>query len=170
MNSTLEKAKEWSHSHEGRKMIRYTAVSAISTVVSFVVLFLVFGVFKWWSQVPSTIFANACATFPSYYLNRTWAWGKTGKSHFRKEIVPFWLMSALGITVSVFGAQLARHLSIEFSLSHIEQTLLVLVANVASFGLFWILKLLLFNKLFKFELEEFDEHLTDEEHVTPQLP
>ena len=144
-------------------MLRYTAVSGISTIVSFTVLFFVFGVFKWWSQVPSTIFANLVATFPSYYLNRSWAWGKSGRSHLLKEIVPFWVMSGLGIVVSIFGAQLARHISLKYNLPHLEQTALVLVANVASFGVFWVLKLLLFNKLFHFELEEFDEHLSTEE-------
>ena len=41
--------------------------------------------------------------------------------------------------------------------------MVVLFANVMSFGIFWVAKLLLFNKLFKIELEEFDEHLTHEE-------
>jgi len=165
MSETLDRALAWSHSHEGRKVLRYTAVSGISTAVSFTVLFLVFGVFKIWSQVPSTVFANLVATFPSYYLNRSWAWGKTGRSHFAKEIVPFWIMAGLGIVVSIFGAQLARHISITYNLSHLEQTALVLLANVVSFGVFWVLKLLLFNRLFHFELDEFDEHLTEEEQA-----
>ena len=37
-------------------------------------------------------------------------------------------------------------------------------ANILSFGIFWILKLVVFNKIFHIgELEEFDEHLTEEE-------
>ena len=67
--------------------------------------------------------------------------------------------------MSIFGAQLARHISVKYHLAHIEQTLLVLFANLASFGVFWVLKLLLFNRLFHFELEEFDEHLTEEEQA-----
>jgi putative flippase GtrA len=168
MAATMTKTREWAHTHEGRKIIRYTAVSAISTVVSFVTLFLVFGVFKIWTEVPSTVFANLVATVPSYYLNRSWAWGKSGKSHLMREIVPFWAMSALGIAVSIVGAQLAHHISIQHHLSHIEQTLLVLVANLMSFGVFWVAKLLLFNKLFHFELEEFDEHLIIEEQAAPE--
>ena len=163
MSTALSRARAWSHTHEGRKLIRYTTVSGISTIVSFVTLFIVFGVLKLWSEVPSTVFANLVATVPSYYLNRSWAWGKTGRSHLMREIVPFWSMAALGIGVSIIGAQIARHIGLEHNLSHLEQTLLVLIANVASFGLFWVLKLLLFNKLFHFELEEFDEHLSAEE-------
>ena len=57
---------------------------------------------------PSAIFANAVATFPSYWLNRRWAWGKSGRSHFMKEIVPFWAMSAAGIAFSIFFAYGAK--------------------------------------------------------------
>jgi putative flippase GtrA len=168
MRSLTTKALSWAHSHEGRKLIRYTAVSGISTVVSFVALFLIFGVFHWLSQVPATVCANLIATVPAYNLNRQWAWGKSGPSHLTKEIIPFWGMSLLGIGVSIIGASIARHIGIEHHMSHIEETALVLVANLASFGLFWVLKLLLFNRLFHFELEEFDDHLNVEEHATPE--
>ena len=85
----------------------------------------------------STVVANVSATIPSYYLNRKWVWGKSGRSHLMKEIVPFWCMAAIGITVSIGGAAVARHIGIEHHLSHFDQTLLVLAANVFSFGLFW---------------------------------
>jgi hypothetical protein len=55
---------DWLHTHEGRKIFRYTMVSVISTAVSAVVIVLVYGVAKVWTEVPSTIFANAVATFP----------------------------------------------------------------------------------------------------------
>jgi len=169
MVELVHRIQEWSKSHEGKKLIRFTAVSVISTGVSFVTLFLVFGVFKVWSQVPSTIFANAVATIPSYNLNRKWAWGKGGRSHLMKEILPFWSMSAVGIAVSVVGAQAARHVSVKHHLPHLEQTVIVLVANVLSFAIFWVLKLLLFNRLFHVnEMEEFDEHLELEEHELPR--
>jgi putative flippase GtrA len=140
-------------------------VSVISTAVSAVVIVLVYGVAKWWTEVPSTIFGNAVATFPSYWLNRQWAWGKSGRSHFMKEVVPFWVMAAMGIAFSIVGAALARHIGTHFKFGHTEQTVLVLVANFASFAVFWVVKLLVFNRMFKVELEEFDEHLTVEESI-----
>jgi putative flippase GtrA len=139
-------------------------VSVISTAVSTIVIVLVYGVAKLWSEVPSTIFGNAVATFPSYWLNRQWAWGKSGRSHFVKEVLPFWVMAVLGIAFSIIGAALAHHLGVHYKLHHLELTLVVLVANFLSFAVFWIVKLLVFNRLFKVELEEFDEHLTAEEH------
>jgi len=161
----------WLHTREGRKIFRYSMVSVISTAVSFTVLFLVFGVLHLWGEVPSAIFANGVATIPSYWLNRNWAWGKSGRSHLMKEVVPFWIMAAIGIGFSIIGASVAHHISKVHHLNHMEQTAVVLVANFLSFGIFWVAKLLLFNRLFKVdELEEFEEHLEVEDGLHPGEP
>ncbi len=166
MLTRAERLWAWLHTHEGKKIFRYTMVSVISTVVSFVVLFLVYGVFQWWTEVPSAIFANSVAAFPSYWLNRNWAWGKSGRSHLMKEVVPFWVMAVIGIAFSIVGASVARHIGTEHHLSHTEQTAVVLAANFLSFAIFWVLKLFFFNKMFKTdELDEIEEHLETEEHA-----
>jgi putative flippase GtrA len=153
---------DWLHTHEGRKLFRYTMVSVISTGVSLVVIAIVYGAFHL-TEVKSTIIGNAVATFPSYWLNRKWAWGKHGRSHLLKEVAPFWFLAAVGIAFSIVGASLAKHVVHSLKLGNLESTLVVLVANVLSFSIFWVIKLLLFNRLFRVELEEFDEHLTAEE-------
>jgi putative flippase GtrA len=163
--SRLRTLYDWLHTHKGRRIFRYTMVSVISTSVSTLVIVLVYGVGHLWSEVPSTIFGNAVATFPSYWLNRRWAWGKSGRSHFVKEVLPFWVMAALGIAFSIIGAALAHRAGVHFKLGHLELTVVVLVANVLSFALFWVVKLVVFNRLFKVELEEFDEHLAAEEAI-----
>lgn len=166
MPEFLERFMLWLNTKEGKKIFRYSMVSVISTAVSFTVLFLVYGVGRLWSEVPSTVFANVVATFPSYWLNRTWAWGKTGRSHLMKEVVPFWAMAALGIAFSVVGATVAHHLGTGHG--HVVKTGLVLVANLVSFGIFWVAKLILFNRLFHVPslLEEIDEHVEHESDVS----
>jgi putative flippase GtrA len=160
--SRITALNAWLHTHEGRKLFRYTMVSVISTGVSLVVILIVYGGLHW-PEVPATIFGNAVATFPSYWLNRKWAWGKHGRSHFMKEVVPFWTAAAAGIAFSILWAALAHHVTVKYQLAHFEATVVVLAANFMSFAAFWVLKLLLFNRVFKTELEEFDEHLTHEE-------
>lgn len=166
MPEFLERFMLWLNTKEGKKIFRYSMVSVISTAVSFTVLFLVYGVGRLWSEVPSTVFANVVATFPSYWLNRTWAWGKTGRSHLMKEVVPFWAMAALGIAFSIVGATVAHHLGTGHG--HVVKTGLVLVANLVSFGIFWVAKLILFNRLFHVPslLEEIDEHVEHESDVS----
>ncbi|MGD0393909.1 MAG: GtrA family protein [Acidimicrobiales bacterium] len=143
---------------EAKQLFRYSMVSVVSTAVSFGVLALVFGVLHLAGAIVSTVIANVVAVLPSYYLNRKWVWGKGGRSHLMKEIVPFWAMSAIGIVVSIGGAAVARHIGEAHHLGHFEQTVLVLAANVFSFALFWVLKFMVFNRLFRVHpLEELDE-------------
>jgi putative flippase GtrA len=161
MTSVLTRAEHlWQKrdTPEAKQLFRYTMVSVISTVVSFGTLGLVFGVFHLWGEVGSTVFANVVASVPSYFLTRNWVWGKTGRSHLVKEIIPFWTMSALGIVVSIFGAAAAKHIGTHFGFSHLQQTVLVEAANVASFAVFWVLKFLVFNRIFKVHpVEELDD-------------
>ncbi|HEV3282031.1 MAG TPA: GtrA family protein [Acidimicrobiales bacterium] len=143
---------------QAKQLFRYSMVSVVSTAVSFGVIAIVFGALHLFGEIGSTVFANVTATIPSYYLNRKWVWGKSGRSHLVKEIIPFWTMSAIGIVVSIFGAAVAKHLGKVHHLTHIQQTVVVLAANVMSFGVFWILKYLVFNRLFHVHpLEELDE-------------
>jgi putative flippase GtrA len=64
------------HTPEAQQVIRYTMVSVVSTIVSFGVLALVFGVFHLFGEIGSTVFANVVATVPSYFLNRQWSGAK----------------------------------------------------------------------------------------------
>lgn len=166
MLELAERIWAWLHTHEGRKIFRYTMVSAVSTVVSVVVLAITYGALRAFggSEVWCTVFSNFVATFPSYWLNRNWAWGKSGRSHLLKEVVPFWVMACMGIAFSIVGASLAAHVGKVYDLSHLERTVVVVAANLLSFAIFWVLKLMLFNRLFRVDLlDEIDEELSAEE-------
>ncbi|HMK62750.1 MAG TPA: GtrA family protein [Acidimicrobiales bacterium] len=132
----------------GGKMMRYTAVSVISTVVSFTVLSIVFGALRLWSEVPDVFVANVVAGLCSYNLNRRWVWGRTGRSHLVKEVIPFWAMSLTGMAWSLLAAAEAHHLAIAHHLHHLVRTVLVLGANVGAWGSLWVIKFLVFNRVF----------------------
>src|SRR4051812_34628626 len=94
-------------SPQGRTAIKYTLTSAVAVAVNQVVLFTLFGVFHWaarWANVS----AVAVSTVPSYVLNRHWAWGKRGKSHLWKEVVPFWALAFVGLAFSTWAADWAE--------------------------------------------------------------
>ena len=156
----------WSKSHEGKKLIRYTLGSVITTVFSQVVIFITYGFHLINGVVSATLFANLLATIPSYHLNRRWAWKKSGTSHWRKEVIPYWSMSLTGIAFSTLGAFAAKHLIHTHHWSHLINTGLVAFVNLVSFAIFWVLKMLVFNKIFHTDkLHDIDEHLTVEEHA-----
>jgi putative flippase GtrA len=105
---------------------------------------------------------------PAYQLNRRWTWGKHGRSHWRREILPFMAMSVLGIAFSQLGAWWARDEVRAHHWSHLANTGLVDGANLFCFGIFWVLKLIVFNRIFQVKrLEQIDEHLRVEEETAP---
>jgi len=149
MRDLLDRAMRVYETPNGKRMIRYTLVSVISTAFSLALIAVVFGVLRLWSEVPSVIFANVVASVPAYYLNRKWAWGKSGKSHLVKEVLPFWLASLAALALSTYTAAWARDYSRDHQLHHFAATVVVMVASLAAYGFLWIGKFLIFNQLFK---------------------
>jgi len=127
-------------------MFRYTVVSVIAVGISFVVLGITVGLLKWpafWANITAT----AIATVPSYELNRRWAWGKHGKSHLWKEVVPFWVLAFIGLAFSTWAAVLAESFSKHHQLGHFWHTVVIEGAVLGSYGILWVGKFIIFNKL-----------------------
>ena len=139
-SSLLERAR----TPGGRKLVRYSLVSVVSVVFSQIILFV--AQFQW-SARTSNIVAVCLSAVPSYQLNRAWAWGKTGRSHLMKEIVPFWGMALLGLILSTWSADWAESHAASFTSSHLGQKLVVNVAALAAFGVLWIAKFVILNKV-----------------------
>src|ERR1700732_515259 len=57
MRNAVVRLWRLSRTPEGLKVVRYTLVSLISALTSLVILTIVFGVFRLWSAVISTLFA-----------------------------------------------------------------------------------------------------------------
>lgn len=140
--------REWSRSAQGRKLIRFTLTSVIATVVSETVIIVAYGLRLIPGEVQATVFGNIVGMVPAYNLNRRWAWGKRGRSRLGGEIAPFLAMSLTGGMVALLGATYARHLVHAHHWSHLVNTAIVGGTNIASFAMFWFLKMLLFNRIF----------------------
>jgi len=124
-------------------------VSAVSALIAYTTLIMVYGVLQLWTEVPSVLFSNIVATVPNYLLNRRWVWGKSGRSHLWREVVPFWVMSITGMVLALLTASLAREFSNSHDLSHLVRTIVIVGANTAAFGILWVLKFMILNRLFR---------------------
>jgi putative flippase GtrA len=134
-------------STEGQKMFRYTMVSVISVIVGQAILFVTFGLLHpvlHWTAKTCNIVAVTVSGVPSYYLNRAWAWGKTGKSHLWREVVPFWTLAFIGLALSTWAVDFARS---NVHGSHLKVAVSVNAASSGAFGILWIGKFILFNKV-----------------------
>jgi putative flippase GtrA len=133
-------------SPEGVKLLRYSAASIVSLVVSVLCLVVFDGVFGWAAVLSSTL-ATAIATIPSYELNRKWAWGKSGKGHLWREVVPFWVTGFIGWGFSTLCVAGAADWAADHHVSHLVHTGLLAFVYVAAFGVLWIGKFVFFNKV-----------------------
>ncbi len=163
---------EFYKSPKGKKLYRYVMGSVITTIVSFAVLTLIYGVFKWWGAVTSTVIANVIATIPAYYLNRSWTWGKYGRSDVLREITPFWVLSIIGILASIGTAALAAHIGRAEHFDHLVDVVVVNAANLTAYGVLFIGKYLVFNHLFRLNgaPRPLDDESAPSEDVEQSLP
>jgi putative flippase GtrA len=124
-------------------------VSIVSALFAFTLLVLVYGVLQLWTEVPSAFFCNIVAGFFNYYLNRRWVWGKSGRSNLWKEVLPFWATAISGMILALFTAYLAREFSDAHHLNHLARTVVIVGANFCAFGIIWVVKFLILNRIFQ---------------------
>lgn len=125
-------------------MIRYSLVSVVAVVVNQVVLF---AAQSYYSPRSSNILAVLISAVPSYQLNRKWAWGKSGKSHIWKEVAPFWAMALLGLIFSTWAADFAGSNAYRITTSELGTKLVVNFAAFAAFGVLWVGKFFILNRV-----------------------
>lgn len=146
----------------GKKAIKYTLVSVISVAVSQTVFLGVYGGLEWTAK-SSSVLATSVGAVPSYVLNRRWAWGKSGKSHFWKEIVPFWVLAFIGLAFSTWTSDFAEtYVESHHNLSRSVQTLVVQGAYLGAFAVLWVVKFVIFNKIIFVQDEDLRAALADE--------
>ncbi|MEW6152691.1 MAG: GtrA family protein [Actinomycetota bacterium] len=146
MKRRIDTVLTWSRTTEGRKWVRYSMVSVISVVISQILLFIAFGLLKWPART-ANVWAVCLSAVPSYYLNRAWAWGKRGRSRLFKEVVPFWAMALLGLAFSTIAADLAETWAAGVTTSHLLTTMIVMASSLGAFGVLWVAKFIVLNKL-----------------------
>ena len=136
----------WLRTPDGVKLLKYSAASAVSVVVSEVCLAIFDGLLRW-GPVAASSAATAIATIPSYQMNRRWAWGKSGKGHMWREVVPFWVLAFIGWAASTFSVSAASAYTNRHHFSHPAHTAVVEFVYLAAFGVLWVGKFVIFNKV-----------------------
>ena len=135
----------WYRTTEGRKKVRYALVSVVAVPIGTVgVLF--FNLIGAPAGV-AAVLGNSCAAVPSYFLNRYWAWGKNDKNRLFGEVLPFWGLTLVGIGFSFVVAHEAGQLTRHNGITGAARLVILLAANVAGFGVLWVVKYIIFNKL-----------------------
>ncbi len=123
------------------KAFRYMAVSLFGTIITQAQIWYYLNVLGWNGALANFV-AVMISTLPGYLLSRYWIWGERDKSSWRREALPFWMLSLAGLVLSTLFAGLADHF--------FDASWVVMLANIAGFGVLWIIKFLILDEyLFK---------------------
>ena len=137
------------------KLVRYSAASVAGVITSVVVLNTCLLVLEL-GAVTSNIISVTAGSVPNYLINRAWTFNKRDAHSFTREILPFWLMAVLGLVISTFAVAWADE-------RWDGNTLALNAANLGSFGLLWVAKFFVLERvLFKplvHVVEELEEKL-----------
>ena len=92
-----------------------------------------------WSAVTSNLAAWAVSTVPAYLLSRAWVWKQSGSHRLGGEVIPFWILAFVGLLFSTAVVAVVGQ--------HTDRTTLILVANISAYGVVWVAKYLILDKV-----------------------
>jgi len=128
----------------GRKLLRYILASVANVIVAEVVLAFAFGILHWSARL-ANVAAAVVAAIPAYWLARRWVWGRSGRSHLFKEVLPFWTLALVGLVLTTWVAGVAERVGADVTAGRLGQTLIVMGSILGVSGVFWVARFLLLN-------------------------
>jgi putative flippase GtrA len=126
------------------QLLRYSAVSGISTVTSLTILGVLVGLFGV-NAVLANVLATAVGTVPSFELNRRWVWFDQSQRSVLRQITPFCTLSFAGLVISTLTVRVVSARTID--LSRGWHTLAVEAANVSAYGALWVVQFVLLDRV-----------------------
>lgn len=134
-------------SDEGRKQLRYAAVSVVFVPIGQILIQLL-GAFVFdRDYTKASIVAAAILTIPNFFANRLLVWKDTTKDRLRTQILVFWVAAMLGVTIATSLTYL-----VEQQVQHqgIIEPLAVFFAQLLGFGIVWVGRYIILDRwLFK---------------------
>jgi len=121
-----------------RKMLRYCGVSAFNLFFGQSLLFFFHSILDWPGWI-ANVTAVMISAVPAYLLARHWVWRQRGRNSFKSEVLPFWSMAFLGLTISTVAVAIVD--------DHYDGALPVQLASIASFFVVWIMKFFVLDRL-----------------------
>jgi putative flippase GtrA len=122
-----------------QKFWKYCMTSVVGVTMGQSLLFFFASVLDW-GGVISNICSVSISTIPTYYLSRAWVWRKRGKSQLYAEVIPFWVMTFLGLLLSTLCVYV-------FERQWPDNKLVVNLGNVCGFGVLWVAKFFILDRV-----------------------
>jgi len=134
-------------SDEGRKQLRYAAVSVVFVPIGQILIQLL-GAFVFdRDYTKASIVAAAILTIPNFFANRLLVWKDTTKDRLRTQILVFWVAAMLGVTIATGLTYVVEQ---QVHDEGILEPIAVFCAQLIGFGIVWVGRYIILDRwLFK---------------------
>jgi putative flippase GtrA len=128
------------------QLIRYGMVSAIATTTSLAILTGLVAT-DTMRPAPANVTATLVGMIPSFELNRRWVWGGQGRPSVRRQMVPFAVLSLIGLLLSTAAVGAAGRLATDAGWSSDATAVAAALANLVAFGTVWVAQFFVLDRL-----------------------
>lgn len=134
-------------SEQGRKQIRYAAVSVVFVPVGQILIQVLGAMVFDRDYTKASIVAAAILTVPNFFANKMWVWKDTSRDKLRTQVLVFWVAAMLGVAATTGLTYLVEQ---QFHNEGAVEALAVFCAQLVGFGIVWVGRYLILDRwLFK---------------------
>lgn len=126
------------YADHGSKVLRYCGVSVVNVIVGQSILAFCLAVLDL-SGIVSQFWSAMLSAIPAYILSKRWVWKQSGPDSFRSEVLPFWVMSAIGLGFALIVVGLADRAT--------DSTPVLMLSSLGAYGIVWVAKYLVLDRL-----------------------
>ena len=132
---------------QGRKQIRYAAVSVVFVPVGQILIQVLGAMVFDRDYTKASIVAAAILTVPNFFANKMWVWKDTSRDKLRTQVLVFWVAAMLGVAAATGLTYLVEQ---QFHNEGAVEALAVFCAQLVGFGIVWVGRYLILDRwLFK---------------------
>lgn len=152
--ATIEEAGRVRRAYDahGLRLAKYLTGSIIAMIVSTVTFTATFGPGILGSKGAS-LTASATGAIANYFLNRRWAWGKRGRAHVRRELVPYATTVIITAVAAAVITSTVNSIVRNYTDHRGIRTVLNTIAFLGTYGISFAVKYGIFNRLFGTKIE-----------------
>ena len=122
----------------GTKVFRYCGVSVVNVIVGQGILAFCLAVLDF-SAIVSQFWSAMLSAIPAYILSKRWVWKQTGSDSFRSEVLPFWIMAAIGLGFALIVVGVTDRVT--------DSTPVLMLSSLGAYGIVWVAKYLVLDQL-----------------------
>jgi putative flippase GtrA len=111
--------------------VRFGMVSVVGIIITQALLVLFHGILDVDATV-ANVLAVTLSSVPVFLLNKRWVWGQADRPQLRRELLPFWGFTLLGLVLSTILVAIVD--------GQTDRTWPVMLANISGFGIVWVAK------------------------------